>query len=233
MIINNQSQKLYKILLDSKYPLSAKELSTKLDTYPNTIYRLCVPLLEIGLIKKIDNYPNQFVAKPLDEGLSLFLINQNDWFTKKFFSNKTKKSSSNIDFSFVQGRDELMKLSATEIDNASKTVDVLRSGHEIPAEVMLAMMKAKDRGVKIRMLIQDYSKTNYDQITNWKKNGILVKQTSIRHLRLMVYDSFIAYFMSYKNEKSEKDMGMKVNYPPFATILSELFDQWWHTALEI
>lgn len=230
MVINPQSQKLYQTLLNSSCPLSAKELSDKLHIYPNLVYRLCTPLIEMGLIDKVNNYPSQFVSKPPSEGLSLFLLHQSNWFSNRFSSPKTNR---NMDFSFVQGRDELIKLSAEEIDKATKTVDLLRSGHEIPAEVMLSIINANRRGVVTRMLIQDYSPQNSDQVMYWVKNRILIKRTNLKHIRLMIYDSSVSYFMSYKHTASEKDMGMKVNYPPFAAILSQLFNQWWKKAEKV
>ncbi|MBI3619959.1 hypothetical protein HY214_02335 [Candidatus Roizmanbacteria bacterium] len=237
-----QSQSLYLALLASGKPLSAKQLATKLHIFPNTVYRLAEPLTQIGLITKTNRYPCQFNAKPIDEGLSLFLLYQNDWFSQQFSRSIAKTGLSNnsevpqskqIKLLFIQSRDELMNLSVGEIDIANKTVDLLRSGHEIPADVMLSLIKAKRRGVVTRMLIQDFSLENADQVTYWQQNGILVRKTALRHIRLMLYDSRIVYFMSYKHAHSEKDLGMKISYPPFATILSQLFDQWWQIADKI
>lgn len=126
-----------------------------------------------------------------------------------------------------------MNLSAQEIAKAIKSVDLLRSGHEIPADVMLSLIEAKRKGISTRMLIQDYSDENAEQVANWIKNGIEVRKTNLKHVRLMLYDSQIVYFMSYKHEDSGKDMGMKINYPPFAVILSQLFDTWWEKAKTI
>jgi sugar-specific transcriptional regulator TrmB len=177
-----------------------------------------------------------FSALPIDQGLSLFLLHQHDWFSRQFSQrNKTKLSkgtniipeSKQIALSFIQSRDELMNLSSGEIDHAKHSIDLLRSGGEIPASVMLSLVEAKKRNVTTRMLIQDYSAANASQVDNWKQNGILVKKTTLRHVRLMLYDSSVVYFMSYRNEDSVKDLGMKITYPPFATILSQLFHEWW------
>jgi len=237
-----QSQDLYKALLSSERPLDAKALADKLNIFPNSVYRLIDPLIETGLVTMTDKYPHEFAAKPANEGLSLFLMSQNDWFSQQFSSAKSKAEpkeegkipeSQQVSLSFIQSRDELMNLSAEEISCATKSVDLLRSGHEMPADVMLALVNAKNRGIPTRMLIQDYSADNADQIANWLKNGIQVRKTELKHVRLMLYDSQILYFMSYKHSDSEKDMGMKIDYPPFATILSQLFNTWWEAAESI
>lgn len=228
-----KAQRLYQLLLDSKKPLSAKQLAIRLRIFPNAVYRLAEPLINMGLIMKTDKYPYQFSAKPFDEGLSLFLLHQNDWFFEQFPHLGEIPQSQQIKLSFIQSRDELMNLSVGEIDRANKSVDLLRSGQEVPADVMLSMVKAKQRNVLSRMLIQDYSVKNANTVAYWKKNGILVRKTSLRHVRLMLYDSKVVYFMSYRYSNSEKDLGMKIDYPPFAAILSRLFNQWWQTAQRI
>lgn len=232
-----QAQALYQILLTATIPLSARQLGARLHIVSNTVYRLIEELIQIGLIVKTGRRPYLFSAKPVDDGLSLFLLSQHDWFTKQFaLLTKNKEDngrippSQEVSLSFIQSRDELMNLSIGEVDRANKSVDLLRSGGEIPADLILSMIQAKERGVITRMLIQDYSSENVDQVINWKKNGILVRKTSLRHIRLMLYDSIVVYFMSYRHSDSEKDMGMKINYPPFATILSQLFNQWWKAA---
>lgn len=232
MTISPQSQSIYQILLSSNQAFSAKELASKLHIFPATVYRLTQPLIDIGLIIQSDNYPSFFRAKPIGEGLSLFLLNQTNWFSKQFKSNRSN-TNQDMEFSFVQSRDELMKSSADEINRAEKSVDLLRSGHEMSADVMLAIVNANKRNVTTRMLIQDYDESNKDQVSCWKQNGILVRKTPLVHIRLMIYDARIAYFMSYKHEDSQKDLGMKISYPPFAAILSNLFQEWWKKAEKI
>ena len=242
MALSPQSQALYQILLNAGSPLSIKQIASKLYIFPSTAYRLTEPLLLMGLITKTTTYPHQFMAKPIDEGLSLFLLHQTNWFTKEFSSSKKEVTSvtqsqhmnkflaSPIEFSFIQSRDELMNQSAEEINKATKSVDLLRSGNELSADVMLAIINAKKHNVLTRMLIQDYSVDNAEQVLHWQKNGILVRKTTLRHIRLMLYDCSTIYFMSYKHTDSEKDLGMKINYPPFAVILSQLFETWWQKA---
>ncbi len=227
-----QSQLLYQTLLASSCPQSAKQLAAILHIYPNTVYRLAGPLIKMGIVSKTDRYPYQFLAKPIEEGLSLYLLHQDEWFSQRFFQTKSIQSKQ-IQFSFIQSRDELFNVSIDETKKALQSVDLLRSGGEIPADLMLALVEAKKKNVFTRMLIQDYSPENAELISNWKKNGIFVRKTTLRHIRLMIYDSKIVYFMSYRHSDSGKDIGMKISYPPFAAILSQLFNSWWKKAEKI
>lgn len=240
MRLSKQSQDLYKILLSSNRPLSAKQLASELGIFHPTVYRLTEPLIAMGLITKTNTYPYQFTAKAVDEGLSLFLLHQNEWFSNQFFTSGKKSiaekkitKSEETRLSFIQSRDELMNQSAKEATLANKSIDLLRSGHELSADVMLAIIEAKKRNVLTRMLIQDYSKENADQVANWQRNGISVRKTALRHVRLMIYDASVVYFMSYKHTDSKKDMGMKICYPPLAAIFSKVFEQWWQKAEKV
>ena len=215
-----QTRQIYKILIEENGAFTAGELALKIRVSASDIYRLAKTLLDIGLIEKVKDRPVKFQAKSVGEGSGLFLLSQSRWFEDQFGSGSREVESSDMQFDFVQGRDELMKKSADEIDESKISVDLLRSGHEIPGETMRAMVAAIHRGVKIRMLIQDYDSENKEEVKNWIRNGILVKVTSLKHLRLMLYDSCVCYFMSYKHSESGQDQGMKIVYPPFAAILS-------------
>lgn len=243
MTLSPQEQSTYRILLNANRPLTAKALASQMRIPPPLIYRLTKTLLSMGLVTKISGYPLQFKAKPANEGLSLFLLHQNEWFSEQFSASSPRSSiargrlarlnDSNVNeirLSFIQSRDELMSESTEELIKATKSFDILRSGHEIPAETMLAMFEAKKRGVRVRMLIQNYSSDTAFQVRYWVKNGVSVRKTSLRHIRIMIFDSSIAYFMSYKHDDSARDLGMKISYPPFAIILSNLFEKWWQKA---
>ncbi len=236
MTISPQAQSIYKILQDSNKPLSAKIIAEELNIFPNSVYRLTEELISMGLIKKTGKRPFRFETKAQDEGLSLFLLYQNEWFSRQFpkSAKKTEKKentySPQISLSFIQSRDELMNMAAEEINKAKQSVDLLRSGHEMSADVMLAINKAKKRNISVRMLIQDYSKDNSEQVLFWQKNGILVRKTPLHNIRLMLFDSSTLYFMSYKHTDSKQDSGVKIAYTPFAVILSSLFEDWWKKA---
>jgi len=231
MTISPQAQSVYKILLNSNKPLSARILAEKLNIFPHSIYRLTNELIEI--VVKIGKRPFRFSPKNTDEGLSMFLLNQNDWFSQKFSQSKkleNNSESNQISLSFIKSREELMNSAAEEIEKALESVDLLRSGHEMTADVMLATKEALARKVKVRMLVQDYSQGNADQIKYWQKNGIQVRKTSLKNIRLMLFDSSTLYFMSYKHADSKQDSGVKIDYAPFAVILSRLFEEWWNKA---
>lgn len=233
MHLSKQTEEIYTILIREGKPLSASELAFQVRVAATDVYRLIKSLLDIGLVEKSTGRPRMFRSNPIDEGRGLFLVKQSLWFSDRFGSqgDHSGKDSTPTDeemqLSFVQGRDELMRVSVDEVIKSSESIDLLRSGHEIPSDLMLAMVQAIKRGVKIRMLVQDYGVENEEQVHNWQKNGILVRRTELKHLRLMIYDSSVGYFMSYKHSDSGQDVGMKIAYPAFTAILSQYFENLW------
>jgi sugar-specific transcriptional regulator TrmB len=231
---------VYEFLLKEGGGVPVAEIGTKLLIAPADIYRLIKPLSEAGLIKRSPNYPATLAAIEPCEALSLFLLAQSRWFNEQFKSptkvvNSQKSAGRNtgMQLEFIQGRDELMRVSVDEMAKTTKSVDLLRSGHEIPADLLLEMTRAIGRNVKIRMIIQDHGPENKEMVENWVKNGILVRRTNLKSLRLMIYDSKVGYFMSYKHSDSGRDMGMKIVYPAFAAILSRYFEDLWQEAEKI
>jgi len=67
-------------------------------------------------------------------------------------------------------------------------------------------------------------------VSNWIKNGVEVRHTNAKNIRIMVFDSKIGYFMSYRHSDSGQDLGMKINYEPFALMLSQYFSNLWKKA---
>jgi sugar-specific transcriptional regulator TrmB len=235
MQLSPQSQKVYEILLREKDGLAVSEIAFKLRVAAGDIYRLIEPLLEIGLIRKTGGRPFRLFIRPANDGLNLYLLDQSRWFQDRFGSQVEKRNGQpeSMQLEFIQGRDDLMRVSATEIDQCSKSVDLLRSGHEIPANTMRALVQAIKRGAKVRMLIQDYDESSKEQVVNWIKNGISIKKTDLKYLRLMLYDSKIGYFMSYKHSDSGQDLGMKLVYQPIVAILQDYFDRLWRDSKPI
>lgn len=228
MFWGRQTREVYKHILKSREGITVAEIASKLRISASDVYRLALPLIEMGLILKNNERPFKLFAG--EGGLDLFLTAQSEWFSKNFKDGNPKRKNKDMSFDFVQGRDELMKVSITEMDNSIKSIDLLRSGREIPTDTMLSMVSAVKRGVKVRMLIQEYDRENKEMVGNWIRNGVEVRFTKAKNIRIMVFDSKVGYFMSYRHTDLGQDLGMKIDYEPFALILSQYFSSLWKKA---
>jgi hypothetical protein len=228
MIWGRQTREVYKHILKSRDGITIADIASKLRISASDVYRLTMPLLKVGLILKNNERPFKLFAG--GGGLDLFLATQSEWFTENFKDGNPKRKSNNMSFNFVQGRDELMKVSITEMDDSVKSIDILRSGREIPSDTMFSMISAIKRGVKVHMLIQEYDRENKEMVGNWIRNGVEVRFTKAKNIRIMVFDSEVGYFMSYRHSDSGQDLGMKIDYEPFALMLSQYFASLWKKA---
>jgi len=228
MIWGRQTREVYKHILKIREGITVAEIASKLRISASDVYRLASPLIKMGLVLKNSERPFKLFAG--GEGLDLFLATQSEWFTKNFKDGNPKRKNNDMSFNFVQGRDELMRVSISEMDDSVKSIDLLRSGREIPTDTMFSMISAVKRGVKVRMLIQEYDRVNKEMVSNWIRNGVEVRHTKAKNIRIMVFDSKVGYFMSYRHSDSGHDLGMKIDYEPFALMLSQYFSNLWKKA---
>ena len=69
-----QTAAIYQLLLKPE-PMTAAKIGKALQIYPHGVYRAMETLEEMGLIKKSEDYPVVYYAKPLEDALSFYLNN--------------------------------------------------------------------------------------------------------------------------------------------------------------
>ena len=241
MTLPHKVIKIYEYLLTVNKPCTIAEMANALNMKATAIYRHIHWLKRVGFVIELNTYPKSYRANSISDAEALFLTEQRKWFRDRFASLgesevdldvSNQKQADEISWSFIQSRDALMDVSVEEINRSQKRIDLLRSGHEIPKHVMEALHNAHLRGVEIRMLVQTSSPEQEEEFEVWRKNGIQVRTTRFHSMRLMLFDAKVLYFMSYKHEDSVRDVGMKIDYEPFAQQLAGLFDEWWEAGVE-
>jgi sugar-specific transcriptional regulator TrmB len=218
-------------LLAKRGSMSAKEIGKHLRIFPNAVYRMTRQLLGLGFVEEIYSYPVKFQAKPANEAITLYTatIKQN------FYEMLDLKDSvsSNIKISFFQTRKDLLKLFAKDAAKAKRQINIIVSGHEIPAETTLAYKRAIDHGVKIRKLIQNKDEENIRLAKNWQKMGIGTRYTPLMQARVVIFDGQIIHFGSYDPKRQQESMGVRFDYAPYALMMDELFEQKWQMSKDI
>ena len=69
--ITPQGRAVEKLLL-KKGALTAKEIASKLDIFPNAVYRSIQPLVHFGFIRKEGKYPIVYSAQNPDSGIGIY-----------------------------------------------------------------------------------------------------------------------------------------------------------------
>lgn len=222
--LSPQATKAYSLLL--KHPkLSAKEIGQRMKIVANTVYRDLKELTRLGLVQELNEYPIKYQAKPAAEAMAFYtsIIRQN--FYETFgLSGKTEE---NLKITFFQTRKDLLKLFEKDASRAKEKINIIISGHEVPAETVLVLKQAVDRGVKIRKLIQGLNEENIRMAKSWQKIGMETRYTPLINARIVILDGQITIFGSYSPERQPEAVGVRFDYAPFAKLMDELFEQKW------
>lgn len=231
--LSKQSTSIYHLLLKKKQ-LSAQEIAKELGVLPNAIYRTTKLLVDMGLIETVSTYPVKFQATSPNEALENYVsFSQNFFLTNFQKAKKTQTSNNKLSVSFIKTRNELLDTTWDDIKTASKTIDHIVSGLELPAEIMLAYSKALKRGVRIRFLVQNLSELNLEILTNWQKMGLEVRYFPLLEARIIIFDSNVVYLTSYNPENKEEAVGIRFAYQPIAKQMKDLFEKKWEVSKPI
>ncbi|HVF69194.1 MAG TPA: phospholipase D-like domain-containing protein [Xanthomonadales bacterium] len=229
--ITPQSKAIYELLSESK-PLTAVQIADKLNILPHAVYRSIKVLVEFGFVRQMGHHSTLFMKNTPEGPIDLY-ANAMKTYLSETFSSKNKPSSKPLDISFIQTRNQLIEMTDTDVEKATKSIDFIVSGHEVPAETILAYKKAVERGVKIRMLVQNLDAMSPEMLRSWKKAGVKIKYFPYMESRIFIYDNQIVYFTSYNPEKNSEALGVRFNYTPFARMMNEMFEQRWKLGKEI
>jgi sugar-specific transcriptional regulator TrmB len=228
-----QATQIYQVL-SSGEPMSAKEIGKHLKIFPNAVYRAVRQLLALGFVEEIFTYPVKFQAKPASQALELYLGATRQGFDLAFGLQKSQPHIHKLlPLSFLQTRNQLLKMTNKDTAHVKSAINLIASGLEVPAETILLSQRAVERGVKIRLLVQNMKEVTQEKLSSWKKAGVEVKHYPSIEARIFIFDHQLVYFTSYDPNNKEKAIGMRFDYAPYAAMMDELFEKRWQLGKEI
>lgn len=232
-----QSEAIYNELSKTKQ-MTAKTIGQRLGIHPQAAYRALKPLCKLGVVEQIGRYPRKYRILFSEDSLETYLKMAQEEYIKKFFANTKVKKNKNpfsqlLQIEFIQNRKELNQRTIVDIVQAKKKFDCIVSGHEVPAEQLLAYKQAIARGVKLRFIVQHFDEFNRYMFLNWRKLGMKVKYYPVLEARIIIIDNKIVYITSYNPNMNEEAVGARFDYAPIAKIMSEVFESRWTQAEEI
>jgi sugar-specific transcriptional regulator TrmB len=225
-----QAIKVYRLLENGK-PMSAKQIGHALKIFPNAVYREVKQLQALGFIEETFSYPIKFKAKNPSEALELYsLVMRQNFFG--LFGN-TKNPTGALKISFYETRKDMLKFSDKDTARVKNQMNFILSGHEVPAETYFSFKKARERGVEIRVLVQNIDKDRREMLKNWQKIGIKIRCIPEMNARVLIFDENVTSFASYNPKQRHEAFGVRFDYPPFAKLMNDVFEQKWKTAKEM
>lgn len=225
-----QAAKIYQMLENGK-PMSAKAIGRHLKIFPNAVYRATKQLQNLGFVEEILSYPVKFKARQPSQALELYssMVRQNFY----GFFGLDKNVGSSLKISFYETRRDMLRFSDKDSAQAKSQMNFILSGHEVPAETFLSLKKAKDRGVRIRVLVQNIDKDRRNMLKNWQKIGVEIKCIPDMDARILIFDEKVTSFASYDPKQRHEAFGVRFEYPPFAKLMNEVFEQKWNLGKEM
>jgi sugar-specific transcriptional regulator TrmB len=231
--ISPQAATIYR-LLESRQAMSAKDVGKRLGIFPNAVYRAVRQLLELGIVEELNGYPKKYAARPLSEGLDLFSSIMRQNFQETFDKNNKSLGHRNfLKITFVQKRSQTIKMTDRDTTAARENINLIASGLDLPAETLLVNKRAVERGVRVRLLVQNLKEVNADRLRSWSKAGIEVRYYPNMEARIYLFDHKIVYMTSYDPKNRREALGVRFEYPPLTALLDELFEQRWKLGKEI
>ena len=220
-----QSTKIYSFLEDGK-SRTAKDIGKQLNIFPNAVYRAISQLLELGIVQELQGYPIKYQAKSTSDAMELYSLIMRQNFQDAFqISNNTHSNERALNMSFITTRKDLLEQTKRDAEHTKHTFDHIVSGHEIPADSILAYKKSLERGVKIRIIVHQIPQKQ--MVESWKRMGVEIRYYPDIVGRIFIFDKRIIYFTSYNPKKKQEAVGMRFEYAPFALLMDELFEQKW------
>ncbi len=229
--ITPQAKTIYDKLSDKK-PLTAAQISDKLNILPHAVYRSIKVLVDFGFVRQMGHHPTHYMKSAPDDPIDLY-TNAMKAYMLETFSSNNKPQNKMLDISFIQTRNQLIEMTNMDISNAQTSINFIVSGHEVPAETILAHKNAVERGVKVRKLVQNLDAASKEMFKSWESAGVEMRYFPNMESRIFVYDSQIVYFTSYNPDKNAEALGVRFNYAPFALMMNEMFEKRWKLAKEI
>lgn len=231
----NQTKDIYSLLL-KKGALSAEQIGKELNIFPHAVYRSVDQLKSLGCIDQIGKRPAIFQAQPVTDSVETFALMQREWFLKAFLTSQRSLgsfSSGELQTSFIESREDMFEKMQPDYAAVKEELNLLISGDEVPAEVILAQKKLLERGVLIRSLFQNRTKENEQFLFARKRMGEKVRVYKPINLRIMLFDRKIAYVMSYDPQNYIKSTGIRFEYAPLGKLMHGLFMQYWEKGKEL
>lgn len=83
------------------------------------------------------------------------------------------------DIVFFRQRGDMVQKYTRDVHNSTQEICSVVSGFELPAETVLANKRAIERGIAIRVLIQELGGLNPEMLSAWEQMGMKIRAISL------------------------------------------------------
>jgi len=235
--LSKQEAQIYLTLLEEG-PQNAKEIGKLVNIYSPTVYRTARKLEKRNLIAILKTSPRTFQALPPQLSIPSYVKERSILLEKsaeeitKIISQKTLSSSSTV-VNLIFGKNELFTESIKLINEIKKVLLIISIGELITEELLLSINQARQRGVKIMMIVHKNDKENKQILENFKKNGFEIRHYPDWGFHLNIYDSKKSIITVNNPQNTKERVSMEIFSLGLSKALRDYFYSVWEKATPV
>ena len=235
--LSKQEAQIYLTLLEEG-PQNAKEIGKLVNIYSPTVYRTARKLEKRNLIAILKTSPRTFQALPPQLSIPSYVKERSILLEKsaeeitKIISQKTLSSSSTV-VNLIFGKNELFTESIKLINEIKKVLLIISIGELITEELLLSINLARQRGVKILMIVHKNDKENKQILENFKKNGFEIRHYPDWGFHLNIYDSKKSIITVNNPQNTKERVSMEIFSLGLSKALRDYFYSVWEKATPV
>jgi len=235
--LSKQEAKIYLWLLRSG-PLRAISIARILKILPNAVYRTIRKLEEKGLVSTVSTHPRSFQAMPPRLALAAYSKNKALLLTKNAEEiseslSPQYKINDPTQIETIFGKEASYLLTAKEVKHTKKELLIISIGEAIPPYLLLALRRAYERGVDIKLIVHKYDDENRHILNNFEKNGMKVRHYPDWGFHLAVYDKTRLLLSVNNPENTDKRINIFMKSGGLAKAMRDYFYSIWEKSIPI
>jgi len=234
---SKQEGKIYLTLIKEGV-LPAKEIASRMNILPHAVYRIIKKLEKKKLVAVITSAPLTFYVLPSELALSSYVKEKSLQLEKEakeintFLASKhTPSPSTKIDI--IAGKQEFFAASEILIKESKKEILLISIGEPSTADLILAVKRAIERGVIMKVIYHKYDEENQEFIENLKKNGLEIRHFPDWGFHLQVVDGNESLLALNNPQNPEERITVKINSLGFSKALRDYFYSVWEKAIKV
>ena len=229
--LTNQEADLY-LILNEEGAMTAKAIGKKLNILPNAVYRTAGKLQIKKLITIINKSPLTY--QPVSPELGLALYSKERYMnmeqqTKNIVNrlNKTSGEREETRIELISGKFETYMRGVELANNSKEEFLVISIGEEIPEELLLAIRKAHNRGVIMKLIVHKFDEENRNILESFKKNGYEVRYYPDWGFHMTICDGESALLIVNNPEDTRQRTGINFYNHGLVKALRDYFYSVW------
>jgi len=217
--------------------MTAEQLAVKLFCLPQAASRSAKKLEKNNLIGTIRSFPHTYQAIAPSIALPMLAKTKASLFqtTADALAQTLSHDIPRLDttMNLIIGSKESYMYGAKLLNETKKEMLVISIGENLPEELLLSVRKARERGVVIHMITQQYGKENKEVLEHLKKNGYEIRHAPSKGFHLAIYDGKESLLIVRNAEKPDERASVHIVSAGLSETLRDYFYKTWKSALPV